>query len=90
MAKEWILNSAMNRYQKNSLKRKAAINEQEATTTVFNIYSPVGAIQTGNSSIANITQGIDDQVREHLVKVLEEIAGGDIGSTGRCSMPGNF
>jgi len=56
-----------------SLKKKVKMKKKEAASTVFNIYSPVGAIQTGDSSIANVTQSIDTQVREQLIKVLEEI-----------------
>jgi len=56
-----------------SLKKKVEMKEKETSSTIFNIYSPVGAIQTGDSSIANVTQTIDTEVREQLRKVLEEI-----------------
>lgn len=57
-----------------SLKKKVEMKEKEAASTIFNIYSPVGAIQTGESSIANVAQNIDTEIREQLNKVLEEIA----------------
>jgi hypothetical protein len=57
-----------------SLKQKVEMKEKENSSTVFNIYSPVGAIQTGDSSIANVTQSIDSDVRDQLSKVLEEIS----------------
>ena len=56
-----------------SIKRRSEMKEKEANSTIFNIYSPVGAIQTGDSSIANVTQNIDAEVREQLGNVLEEI-----------------
>ena len=57
-----------------SLKKKEEMREKETASTTFNIYSPIGAIQTGDSSIANITQNIDTEVREQLVNILEEIS----------------
>ena len=56
-----------------SLKKKTEVKEKDNSSTVFNIYSPVGAIQTGDSSIANVTQNIDTEVKEQLKKILEEI-----------------
>ncbi len=56
-----------------SLKRKADDGTNGSSSTVFNIYSPVGSIQTGDSSIANITQNIDTEVKEQIRKALEEI-----------------
>ncbi len=57
-----------------SLKKKVEMKEKETSSMIFNIYSPVGAIQTGDSSIANVTQTIDSDVRDQLSKVLEEIS----------------
>ena len=57
-----------------SLNRKIEMIKKETSSTIFNIYSPIGAIQTGDSSIANVTQTIDTEVKEQLNKVLEEIS----------------
>ncbi len=56
-----------------SLKKKAEAESNGASSTIFNIYSPVGSIQTGDSSIANVTQNIDTEVKEQIRKALEEI-----------------
>jgi len=56
-----------------SLKRKADTAKNGTSSTVFNIYSPVGSIQTGDNSIANVTQNIDTEVKEQIRKALEEI-----------------
>ena len=56
-----------------SLRKKAAEQKNESSSTIFNIYSPVGSIQTGDGSIANITQNIDTEVKEQIRKALEEI-----------------
>jgi hypothetical protein len=56
-----------------SLKKKADIVKDGMSSTVFNIYSPVGSIQTGDNSIANVTQNIDTEVKEQIRKALEEI-----------------
>ncbi|MEW5818066.1 MAG: hypothetical protein AB1798_22075, partial [Spirochaetota bacterium] len=56
-----------------SLKKKADSEKNGSSSTVLNIYSPVGSIQTGNYSIANVTQNIDTEVREQIRKILEEI-----------------
>ncbi len=56
-----------------SLKKKVEMQEKEATSTIFNIYSPVGAIQTGDGSIANVTQSIDPEVGDQLREILNEI-----------------
>lgn len=57
-----------------SLKKKAESDKNEASSTIFNIYSPVGSIQTGDSSIANVIQNIDTEVKEQILKALEEIS----------------
>lgn len=56
-----------------SLKKKAETVKDEASSAVFNIYSPVGSIQTGDNSIANVTQNIDTEVKVQIQKALEEI-----------------
>lgn len=56
-----------------SLKRKSEIQSEEKKSTVFNIYSPVGSIQTGDNSIANVSQNIDTEVREIISKALEDL-----------------
>lgn len=56
-----------------SLKKKAESIKGEASSAIFNIYSPVGSIQTGDKSIANITQNIDTEVKVQIQKALEEI-----------------
>lgn len=56
-----------------SLKKKADTVKNGASSTVFNIYSPVGSIQTGDNSIANVSQNIDTEVKDQIRKALEEI-----------------
>ncbi|MCB2141164.1 hypothetical protein KQH27_00485 [bacterium] len=56
-----------------SLKRKKEIKTEEKNPTVFNIYSPVGSIQTGDNSIANVSQNIDTEVKEQISKALEDL-----------------
>jgi hypothetical protein len=57
-----------------SLKKNAEAVKGEATSNVFNMYSPMGSIQTGDTSIANVTQNIDTEVKEQIRKSLEEIS----------------
>ena len=56
-----------------ALKKKEAVEINGTSSTIFNIYSPVGSIQTGDSSIANVTQNIDIEVKEQIRKALEDI-----------------
>ena len=56
-----------------SLKKKSDAEPNGTSALIFNIYSPVGSIQTGDSSVANVTQNIDTEVKEQIRKVLEEI-----------------
>ncbi|MBC8417925.1 MAG: hypothetical protein ISR62_03015 [Desulfobacteraceae bacterium] len=56
-----------------SLKRKAEAEKDGSASTVFNIYSPVGSIQTGDNSIANVSMNIDTEIKEQIRKTLEEI-----------------
>lgn len=57
-----------------SLRRKEEMQSEESNSTIFNIYSPVGSIQTGSSSIAYVTQHLDADVRSDLSKALTQIA----------------
>ena len=56
-----------------SLKKKAESIKGEASSAIFNIYSPVGSILTGDNAIANITQNIDTELKVQIQKALEEI-----------------
>jgi len=56
-----------------SLKKKTEIEKDGSSSTIFNIYSPVGSIQTGNNSISYLTLNIDTEVKELIRKTLEEI-----------------
>lgn len=53
-----------------SLKNRETFAETQTQSTVFNIYSPVGAIQTGDSSVAHVIQHIDPETKENLTKDL--------------------
>lgn len=68
-----------------SLRKKIDAEKNKSTYTVFNIYSPVGSIQTGDNAIANVTQNIDTEVKEQLRKLLEEI--GTILNKSEVEMP---
>lgn len=57
-----------------SLHRKEEMKSEESKSTTVNIYSPVGSIQTGSSSIAHVTQHLDADVRSELSKALTQIA----------------
>lgn len=57
-----------------SLKRKQQVGETLDASTVFNIYSPVGSIQTGNFSVANVSQTIDTEVKARLLGALSQIS----------------
>ncbi|MDO8271263.1 MAG: hypothetical protein Q7U82_04980 [Gammaproteobacteria bacterium] len=56
-----------------SLKAKPA-NAVESKSTIVNVYSPVGSIQTGNNSVAHVSQTIDVQTRNMLVSALTNLA----------------
>ncbi len=56
-----------------SLKAKPA-NAVEGKSTIVNVYSPVGSIQTGNNTIAHVSQTIDAQSRIALVAALTNLA----------------
>jgi hypothetical protein len=54
-----------------SLKKKEA--KEEAPPTVMNFYSPVGAVQTGPSATANITQNIDTEAKAAINAAFDMI-----------------
>lgn len=56
-----------------SLLRRAEAKDQQAGSPqpVFNIYSPVGGIQTGPSATANVVQTLAPQDKEALIKALD-------------------
>lgn len=56
-----------------SLRKKIEAEANGFPSTAFNIYSPVGSIQTGDNSIANVTQNLDAEIKDQIGKVLEEI-----------------
>ena len=59
----------------NSLRKKIESETNKSASTVFNIYSsPVGSIQTGDNSMADVTQNINTEVKDQIRKVLEEIS----------------
>lgn len=56
-----------------------ALQKKQGTRTggeapVFNIYSPVGSIQTGDHSISNVTQNLDAEVRTKILDALHQIS----------------
>lgn len=57
-----------------SLKRRQEMKANSDSSTVFNIYSPVGSIQTGNNSISHVNQSIDAEVKDKLIDALNCIA----------------
>jgi hypothetical protein len=56
-----------------SLKNRAQVSKDQPEQTVFNIYSPVGAIQTGATAVAYVSQTIDTATRDKLLNVLREL-----------------
>jgi hypothetical protein len=57
-----------------SLKRKAEVQESKAMSTIFNVYSPVGSIQIGDNSIANVSQIVDTDTKHQIAGALEQIS----------------
>ena len=57
-----------------SLSRKAETKD-EPSHTVVNVYSPVGSIQTGQNSVANVAQSIDSESKDALVAALSQLQG---------------
>jgi len=58
-----------------SLKNQQTDSTQGASN-VFNIYSPVGSIQTGSGSTAYVMQHLDDQIRVQLSNALSQVEEG--------------
>ncbi len=56
-----------------SLKEKEAVGTNGTPSSTFHFYSTVGSFQTGDSSIANVTQHIYPEVYEKIQEVLEEV-----------------
>ena len=56
-----------------SLKRKADTAKNGTSSISLTFNAPVGSIQTGDSSTANVTQNIDTEVKEQIRKALEDI-----------------
>lgn len=56
-----------------SLKAKPA-NAVESKSTIVNVYSPVGSIQTGNNSVAHVNQTIDVKTKGILSTALTNLA----------------
>lgn len=57
-----------------ALRKKYEIKTEGESSTIFNIYSPVGSIQTGEYSISNVTQSLDADVRTALSEALNKIS----------------
>ncbi len=57
-----------------SLRKKEEMKIEGKNSTVVNIYSPVGSIQTGDYATANVTQHLDADVRAALSEALNQIA----------------
>jgi hypothetical protein len=55
-----------------SLRNKQQ-TDSDSSQTVVNVYSPVGNIQTGANSVANISQAIDTESKERIIAALSEI-----------------
>jgi hypothetical protein len=56
-----------------SIKNRQAMTPEKLDTQVFNIYSPVGSIQTGANAVAYVTQNIDTATKEMLNEALSAI-----------------
>jgi hypothetical protein len=57
-----------------SLKRKQQMSSSTDASTVFNIYSPVGSIQTGDYAVSHVSQNIDTEVKGRLLDALAKIS----------------
>lgn len=62
-----------------SLKNRQSSTTEKADSTTFNIYSPVGSIQTGANAVAYVTQTIDAPTRQKLTEALNAIEEGLAG-----------
>lgn len=56
-----------------SLRKKEEMKSEGKSATIVNIYSPVGSVQTGDYSTANVTQHLDADVRVALSEALNQI-----------------
>lgn len=56
-----------------SLKSKESKSGDKSSSTILNIYSPVGSIQTGPNSTAYVTQNIDTEAREKILTALNSV-----------------
>jgi hypothetical protein len=56
-----------------SLKRRMATSNEKDQANVFNIYSPVGTIQTGTGSIAHVTQNVDTASMQALSQAFDSV-----------------
>lgn len=56
-----------------SIKNRQAMTPEKPDTQVFNIYSPVGSIQTGANAVAYVTQNIDTATKDKLNEALSAI-----------------
>lgn len=59
-----------------SLKNRQDVSSEKADSTTFNIYSPVGSIQTGPNAVAFVSQKLDSETRNKLNKVLDLVEQG--------------
>jgi len=57
-----------------SLQKKEQMEHQGRVSTVVNVYSPVGSIQTGDHTTSHVTQRLDADVRATLSNALSQIA----------------
>jgi len=57
-----------------SLKNRARVRGGGPGSQVFNVYAPVGAIQTGDSAQAFVNQSVDAATRGDLLEALESIS----------------
>lgn len=56
-----------------SLKNKAQMEADKLGANIFNIYSPVGSIQTGTSSVTHVTQLITIEEKDKLLNALQNV-----------------
>jgi hypothetical protein len=59
-----------------SLKNRQSSAAEKGDSPTFNIYSPVGSIQTGANAVAYVTQTIDASTRQKLTEALVAIEEG--------------
>lgn len=52
---------------------RSGTSSSAAGSTVVNVYSPVGTIQTGDGATAHVTQHIDSEIRAQIEKVVEDV-----------------